>query len=107
MDGAAPTKEQNIRGRQPVERKAPDLAHLGRDVVEKFARLHGTPTIVQRGNAWTVTISSARLYRELQAYGLGPKKSAMLQFPKLAADLLPHFVRGLIDSDGSFTPREG
>ena len=86
------------------ERRQISLTSGDRDVVEKFACLHGTPTIVQRGNAWTVTLSSARLYRELQTYGLGPKKSAMLQFPKLAADLMPHFVRGLIDSDGSFYP---
>ncbi len=49
-----------------------------------------------------VTWTCARLYRELESYGLCPNKSARIQFPKLHPSVLPHFVRGLIDADGSF-----
>ena len=49
-----------------------------------------------------VTWTCARLYRELESYGLCPNKSARIQIPKLHPSVLPHFVRGLIDADGSF-----
>ena len=72
------------------------------DVAETFAKIHGRPRVVTNGKYSRVTWTCARLYRELESYGLCPNKSAKLEFPKLDGDLLPHFVRGLIDSDGSF-----
>ena len=71
------------------------------DVVRKFAALHGTLKVLDN-RYWRATWCCARLYRELESYGLCPNKSAVLEFPDLDAAALPHFVRGLLDSDGSF-----
>lgn len=73
-----------------------------RDVIEKHAKIHGNLRIIYGETYSQVTWTCARLYRELESYGLCPNKSAILQFPKLNPSMLPHFVRGLIDPDGSF-----
>ena len=73
-----------------------------RDVIEKYAKIHGNLRIIYGKTYSQVTWTCARLYRELESYGLCANKSDKLKFPQLHPSLLPHFVRGLIDSDGSF-----
>ena len=50
-----------------------------KDIAEKFARIHGTPRVVAAGKYYRVTWTCARLYRELESYGLCPNKSDKLQ----------------------------
>ena len=47
------------------------------------------------------TLDSGRLWKELNVnFGLIPKKSRRLCYPELPGEMKPHFVRGLLDSDG-------
>lgn len=51
--------------------------------------------------AYQIVVSSKRLYTRLTQLGLYPNKSNTIPFPTwIADDLLPHFVRGLFDTDG-------
>lgn len=34
------------------------------------------------------------------SYGITPKKSLTIEFPKLSAELIPHYIRGFFDGDG-------
>jgi hypothetical protein len=48
-----------------------------------------------------VSITSQQLVNDLSKYGCVPKKSLVLTFPKLSKNLIPHFIRGYFDGDGS------
>lgn len=48
-----------------------------------------------------ITLHSGRLWKELNAsFALVPNKSRILCYPELPDEMKPHFVRGLLDSDG-------
>lgn len=50
---------------------------------------------------YDIHINSGRLWKELNSnFGLVPNKSRKLLYPTLEDDMKPHFVRGLLDSDG-------
>jgi hypothetical protein len=50
---------------------------------------------------WNVYLNSVRLWLELRtAFGLHPDKGLTMRFPWLRQEDIPHFVRGLTDSDG-------
>jgi putative transposase-like DNA-binding protein len=74
-----------------------------RDVIENVNHLFGgtlgvsmpTPTY------WKLHIHSVRLWKELNvAFALVPNKSRVLRYPELSDEMKPHFIRGLLDSDG-------
>ena len=39
--------------------------------------------------------------RTLEKHGMTPNKSLTLSFPDISENLLPHFIRGVFDGDGS------
>jgi hypothetical protein len=43
------------------------------------------------------------MYQDLQALGGTPRKSRTIGFPTVPAALLPHFVRGVVDGDGTLS----
>lgn len=48
-------------------------------------------------------VSSTNFVRSLAKHGLVPQKSTTLQFPKtIPNELIKHYIRGLVDGDGSF-----
>ena len=49
------------------------------------------------------TITSEHLIRSLKKLGIGDKKTYDdFGFPNISSDLLPHFIRGYFDGDGTF-----
>lgn len=48
-----------------------------------------------------LTITSKKMYEDLLDKGLTPNKSKTLRFPNLNEELIPHFIRGYFDGDGS------
>lgn len=55
-----------------------------------------------------IIIYSARIVNALEDKGLYPRKTYSLPFPTneiISKDLMPHYIRGFIDADGSFTSR--
>jgi hypothetical protein len=60
----------------------------------------------QTGASCSILIKNAKMYDDLVRNGVVPNKTAILKFPKLVEDLMPHFIRGLFDGDGSYAPKE-
>lgn len=49
------------------------------------------------------SFSREKLHKDLIKHGVTPNKSKELEVPKLSDDLMIHYLRGLIDSDGGWT----
>jgi DNA-binding transcriptional regulator WhiA len=48
----------------------------------------------------TLTVSRKEMVEDLAALGIGEKKSLTVGFPKVPAQYVAHFIRGVIDGDG-------
>ena len=56
---------------------------------------------IKHKDVYELIIQSSYMCNILERYGMMPKKSLILQFPKwLKKDLYPHFIRGYFDGDG-------
>lgn len=74
------------------------------DVARKVAALVGyTGPLVNRSNCWMLEMNSIAMVSDLAAVGVTPAKTYTMKFPPLPDDLLPHFVRGLWESDGTMS----
>ena len=54
-------------------------------------------------NQWRINLFSSYLCKKLEEHGMMPKKSVYLKFPNLSEDLIPHFVRGYFDGNGTIS----
>lgn len=52
-------------------------------------------------NQYRLLLFSAHMCRVLELHGVVPNKSLILEFPSIREDLLPFFVLGVFDGDGS------
>lgn len=75
-----------------------------KDIGEKFsAILESNRPVYLHGSTekcWIVEVFSQLMVRQLSRHGIYPAKTYTIKFPSLPMDLLPHFVRGLWESDG-------
>lgn len=73
------------------------------DVVEKVARLLGENLTVRYNsrNMANIGFSSDKMARDLKALGVVPNKSLVCETAKVPEAFINHYVRGLIDGDGS------
>ena len=51
----------------------------------------------------SIQINSERIYNGLLLNGVNPNKTLNMNIPKISDYLLPHFIRGYFDGDGSFS----
>lgn len=56
---------------------------------------------VYKTECWKANITSKIMFKDLVNNGCVPNKSLILEFPKLNDSLIPHFIRGYFDGDGS------
>lgn len=54
-------------------------------------------------NQYRLLLFSTHMCKTLEVHGMTPSKSLTLTFPDINEDLLPHFIRGYFDGDGSVT----
>lgn len=75
--------------------------------VERWLRLiHPSrhPQKLKRANAYQGYVNDKAMVEWLALNGMGPRKTHSLQWPRdLPDELLPHFIRGLWDTDGSLS----
>lgn len=74
-----------------------------RDVIENINALFGNALEFHAPTStyWNIYISSTRLWQQLHTrFGLTPNKSKTMFYPSVEEDMKPHFIRGLLDSDG-------
>jgi hypothetical protein len=52
-------------------------------------------------NTYVISFCSKEMYQDIERLGGTPRKSRTIGFPDVPVDLLPHFVRGVVDGDGT------
>ena len=75
---------------------------VDQDIACKVAALlEYTGPLDFRSNCWFLEAWSQPLVNDLRLLGIFPAKTYTMSFPTLPEDVLPYFVRGLWESDGS------
>jgi hypothetical protein len=59
--------------------------------------------VSQKANTYVISFCSKEMYQDILAHGGTPRKSRTMGFPYIPPDLLPHFVRGVVDGDGTLS----
>lgn len=72
-------------------------------LLDKFVELiQSNKKVTSDGRGcYGIQIISDKVFDDLLQYGLKPRKSFETVFPKLEESLYPHFIRGVLDGDGS------
>jgi hypothetical protein len=73
------------------------LEHIGAVIGEKY----DLRKVSQGANTYVISFCSVEMYRDIEHHGGSPRKSRIIGFPDVPAELLPHFVRGVVDGDGT------
>lgn len=47
-----------------------------------------------------MSLKSAKMKKDLEQYGVIPRKTATVEMPFLGEEMMPHLIRGMIDGDG-------
>ena len=78
---------------------------IDRDLADKSKAILGYDgPIRQRNNCWMVELISRPLVDSLCVFGLtGGSKTYTMTFPDIPRELLPHFLRGCWEADGTFS----
>jgi hypothetical protein len=75
------------------------------DHLETIGRIIGQKYYLGKVSAESQTYSicfcSKEMYQDIQAHGGTPRKSRTIGFPYVPPELFPHFVRGVVDGDGT------
>jgi hypothetical protein len=83
------------------------IASNDRDHLELIARTIGGKYDLRKvsllSNTYVVAFCSKEMYQDILVHGGTPRKSRTIRFPYVPNDLLPHFVRGVVDGDGTLT----
>lgn len=99
-DGGIGLRKRNGVIRQfTVQAASKDKEHL-----EKLRTAIGAghPLYGPYANVWHLAVPSHRLCVAVEKYGVVPNKSLIATPPELSEELFWHWLRGLIDGDGSF-----
>lgn len=87
-------------GGHQIEIASNDLDHL-----ETIADVIGGNYYLRRvsvtAQTYVITFNSKEMYQDILAHGGTPRKSRTVGFPEVPEELLPHFVRGVVDGDGT------
>ncbi len=109
-DGSIDEKRKTLRIH--LQKRDSELVYLYKDIISPDARVftvseHQTTgrdgMIITARESFGVDITSAKLCTDLVNLGIGYNKShAELHIPNMDKSLIPHFIRGYFDGDGSF-----
>lgn len=75
------------------------------DKINKYLN-YSKPLLIEYPNnstqcQYSLIICNSKIYDDLLKLGLTPKKSFTCKFPILTKEMIPHFIRGYFDGDGS------
>lgn len=78
-----------------------------KEIVDKIKNIYKFFNVcISKGIYYTLYVSGKDIYDDLSNNGVYQRKSSMnkdlLKIPKIENHLIPHFIRGLYDSDGGF-----
>ena len=84
-----------------------EIASNDRDHLELIAQAIGGKYFLRKvspqANTYVISFCSKEMYQDIERLGGTSRKSRTIGFPDVPADLLPHFVRGVIDGDGTLS----
>jgi hypothetical protein len=82
-----------------------EIASNDRDHLETIAQTIGEKYFLRKvsllSNTYVISFCSKEMYQDIEGHGGTPRKSRIIGFPDVPAALLPHFVRGVVDGDGT------
>jgi predicted DNA-binding protein YlxM (UPF0122 family) len=58
-------------------------------------------TVTEYSTNHAIQFTAPELLQEFEKYNLIPRKSLVLEFPSLSQEMVPHYLRGVFDGDGS------
>jgi hypothetical protein len=77
-----------------------DRGHL-EAIAQTIGGNYGLRQVFKGSQCYKITFCSKEMYQDILAHGGTPHKSRTIGFPYIPAELLPHFVRGIVDRDGT------
>lgn len=88
-----------------------EIASNDREHLEIVAQVVGEKYFLRKvsvlSNTYVISFCSKEMYQDLLAHGGTPHKSRTIGFPYVPPELLPHFVRGVVDGDGTLSWNAG
>jgi hypothetical protein len=87
-------------GAHEVRIASNDLEHLV-TMAQVVGGKYDLRKVSEKGNTYVVSFCSKEMYEDILAHGGTPRKSRTIGFPYVPSHLLPHFVRGVVDGDGT------
>jgi hypothetical protein len=88
-----------------------EIASNDRDHLETIAQTIGGNFDLRKvsvhSSCYKIIFCSKEMYRDLKTLGGTPRKSMTIGFPEVPTALLPHFVRGVVDGDGTLSWNAG
>lgn len=89
-------------GAHEIEIASNDREHLVH-VAECIGGNYHVRPVAKGSNTYKITFCSVEMYLDIQRLGGSPRKSRTISFPDIPTALLPHFVRGVVDGDGTLS----
>jgi hypothetical protein len=99
-DGCMRVKKNT--GAHEIEIASNDVDHL-RAMAKVIGGNHWFRKVSSACETYSLTFCSKDMYNDLLALGGTPRKSRTIGFPEMPTELVPHFVRGVIDGDGTLS----
>jgi hypothetical protein len=83
------------------------IASNDRDHLEVIGQLIGQKyhlrKVSSRSKTYDIAFCSKEMYQDIQGHGGTRRKSRTIGFPDVPTELMPHFVRGVVDGDGTLS----
>jgi hypothetical protein len=87
-------------GAHEIEIASNDREHL-ETIAQTIGGKYSLRKVSENSQCYKITFCSKEMYQDILAHGGTPRKSRTIGFPYVPPDLLPHFVRGVVDGDGT------
>lgn len=77
-------------------------------MLERFKQEIGTNTSISHDGRGCsqIAIRSNKMAKDLEQYGVVPRKSFTTYLPNIGEDMMPHVLRGILDGDGSIKAKQ-
>jgi hypothetical protein len=89
-------------GAHEVRIASNDLEHL-LTIAQAVSGKYDLRKVASHSNTYVISFCSIQMYRDIERHGGTPRKSRTIGFPDIPPELLPHFVRGVVDGDGTLS----
>ncbi|MBC8161685.1 MAG: hypothetical protein H7Z42_10750 [Roseiflexaceae bacterium] len=93
---------KNDTGAHLIEIASNDYDHLV-VIAQAISGNYSLRKVAVTSNTYLISFCSKEMYQDVLAHGGTPRKSRTIDFPYVPDELLAHFVRGVIDGDGTLT----